>query len=276
MKLETSPPPGASRILVAGSSEILFDNQGSETSLVDLLAAELSAAVTERAWEVVPLVTYQRRNMPERCVRAVERENPDLVLLWLGGNPFSEETVSFAVYHRARRFYPLWARMVGGRLAGAAGESAGLAGFTYRIAQAAARSLVGRRAMIEPDEALAATLATIEALRGRWPLLCRLPFRDACRQPDQRESSRARVLAYNHAVREACRLASIPCITPSDELEAAGLPYRMAADELHADLPARRENARITARYILELLANQPDRGVRDQGLMPRSLHSAL
>jgi hypothetical protein len=50
----------------------------------------------------------------------------------------------------------------------------------------------------------------------------------------------------------------------------------MAADELHADLPARRENARITARYILELLANQPDRGVRDQGLMPRSLHSAL
>jgi hypothetical protein len=257
MSLEPAAGLPLRRILLMGSSEITFDDHGTGLCLAELMESALANLRPEYHWEIHPHVAYQMANLPERCLRLAERVEPDLIALWMGGNNFSEETVSFAVYHRSRRLYPYFDRIVNaGRVAAGDGPEASmpLRGALYRALRAIGRGLIGRRTFIDPEVALAATLRTIELLQPRWPVICRLPYRDSCRQPDQEGPSRRRVELYNAAVREACRRLSIPCISPSDEIEAGGVEYRMAADRLHADFPSRRLNAAIAAGHVVQTL----------------------
>jgi hypothetical protein len=240
------------RILLLGSSEITFDDYGSSPSFTQLLNVQLAES-NESRWEVTPHIIYQRSNMPDRCLHLAERESPDLVVLWLGGNVFSEETVSFAVYNRSprlHRYFDRLARALRGSGAARIEDTGGPRRVALLALRRASRAIIGQKPFIDPEEALAATIQSLDILRPRWRLLCRLPFRDSCRQPDQEESSRQRVESYNAAVIQACRERQITCISPSDEIEAAGARYAMAADKLHADLPSRRRNAVIAARYI--------------------------
>ncbi len=257
MSIEALECGAVRRILLMGSSEITFDDNGAGVCLAHLMERELAALRPECSWEIESHIVYQMPNMADRCLRLAERGEPDLIALWLGGNPFSEETVSFAVYHRSRRLYPYVNLMVNagrGPAEGGIDGSGAIRGAVYRALRGAGRVVIGRRALIDPVVALASTVRTLEALQPRWPVLCRLPYRDSCRQPDQEASSRLRVELYNAAVREECGRLSIPCVSPSDEVEARGMEYRMASDKLHADFASRRLSAAIGARHIIEAL----------------------
>ncbi len=164
-----------------GSSEITFDDNGAGVCLVDLMESELAALRPECSWEIESHIVYQMPNMADRCLSLAERVEPDLIALWLGGNPFSEETVSFAVYHRSRRLYPYVNLMVNagrGPAEGGIDGSGAIRGALYRALRGAGRAVIGRRALIDPVVALASTVRTLEALQPRWPVLCRLPYRD--------------------------------------------------------------------------------------------------
>jgi hypothetical protein len=264
MSIESMERGAVLRVLLMGSSEITFDDNGAGVCLADLMEGELTALRPESRWEIESHIVYQMPNMTERCLSLAERLEPDLIGLWLGGNPFSEETVSFAVYHRSRHLYPYLNRMVNagrGPADGGIEGSGAMRGAVYRALRGAGRAVIGRRALIDPVVALASTVRTLEALRPRWPVLCRLPYRDSCRQPDQEALSRLRVELYNAAVREACGRLSIPCVSPSDEVEASGIEYRMAPDKLHADFASRRLSAAIGARHIVEALEQGEGRG---------------
>jgi hypothetical protein len=194
----------------------------------------------------------------------VERESPDVVLLWLPGSVFAEQSVSFAIYRRARPLYRLLRPAIdAGRSAGGGGVegTSGIRGLLYRIPRAAARLLFGRATFIPEDVALASTMACLHALASRGPLVVRLAHAFA-RDEAQMPVVAAKVAAYNAAVRAECATLGVLCFDPEHEVTVLGAAYTMLPDRLHPDEATRRVLGRVAASYLARA-AGRLEGGVR-------------
>ncbi len=176
--MNATPEPGLrrARILVLGSSEVLFTDSGPADVFVTMLATALAGLAPERQWEVRGYVAYQMPSMPDRCLSLARRESPDLILLWLSGSVLAEETVTFAIYHKLPLLYQVIDRVgnLGRAIAGGGTEGApSLRGQIFRAPRALAKLAFGRASLVPPRVAEESTRQTLVLLSGEWPV--RLP-----------------------------------------------------------------------------------------------------
>jgi hypothetical protein len=229
-----------------------FDQDGASTALPRMIEAELLASDPPVRAEISAHIVYQTRSMAERCLALVEQESPDVVLLWLPGSVFAEQSVSFSIYRRARPLYRLLRPAIeAGRSAGGGGieGTSGLRGLLYRLPRAIARLLFGRATFIPEDVALASTITCLRTLASRRPLVVRLAHAYA-RDEAQLPAIVEKVAAYNATVRAECDKLGVPCFDPEHEVTGLGVAYRMLPDRLHPDETTRRILGRVAASYL--------------------------
>ena len=73
MSIEALECGAVRRILLMGSSEITFDDNGAGVCLAHLMERELAALRPECSWEIESHIVYQMPNMADRCLRLAER-----------------------------------------------------------------------------------------------------------------------------------------------------------------------------------------------------------
>jgi hypothetical protein len=245
------------KLLVLGSSGVVFANSPGAATLPGLIADELARLHQEDDWQVEAALLYPAANMALRVDSYLDRFEPDMLLLTLGATAFAEESVMYAIRRRHPRLYPLAERLISGAKRAAGGAAAGspsLRGATFRVPSALARRVFGLAPMIELDVALRATIEALELIASRaTPCLCRLAnghFQHA----EQAAVVSRRTEVYNGAVTVACERLGIPWYAQRQALMDAGLPYELSEDGLHTDFETRRRVAALAAARITEVV----------------------
>lgn len=254
------PLTKARRLLVLGSSSATFAEDGEADSLPYLLQTSLSD-LDASTWRVVAQAVYQMPNMRVRALQAIEHYEPTAVLLLLAGNVYAEDSVMYSLYHRQRRLYRLASRAIPAVKAQAGGGSEGAPsarGLLFRLPRLAARRLFGMAPLIPIEDAISATIETLEALAaGETPVLCRISI-PSVQQADQAEIVHARIRLYNERIMKECERLGIPWFDAIEALKDEGLSYRMVSDGLHMDFDTRRAVATTTARRLLAIMNPLP------------------
>ena len=107
MSIEALECGAVRRILLMGSSEITFYDNGAGVCLADLMESELAALRPECSWEIRVPHRLSDAEYGGPLPRLAERVEPDLIALWLARHPFSEETVSCAATTAAAVCIPM-------------------------------------------------------------------------------------------------------------------------------------------------------------------------
>lgn len=158
----------AHKVLFCGTSTLTYYDEDPSDSLIGLAEAHLREGAPEIEWSCEAEVVYMTRGMLRRTLAAVERLNPDTVVLRLSSVTFVDETIANRIRERWPRLYrPLrrvseWLRDLtkGGRY----GKDSQLGEWFYRIPRQLAVRVIGTAPEIRVEDALAVSKETIDAL----------------------------------------------------------------------------------------------------------------
>ncbi len=182
----------------------------------------------------------------------------------MGSNTFAEKSVTFAIRRRLPRLYPVAGPLIASAKALAGGRAEGnpgMLGLLFRAPRRLGRMVFGMASLIDPGDALKATVETFEMLSRRGiPVVVRLAEGNT-QQADQRESARILTREYNEAVAGLCERFGFPAFRLSAEL---GPKYGRTPDGLHADRATRAYGASRAADCIASALGLRAARAPTD------------
>ena len=254
------------KLLMLGSSGVRFSDPEEGRTLPELIEDELNRSEAG-TWKVDSELVYPMPNMPERVMSYVEKHMPQALLLTLGATVFAEESVMFNIRRRFPRLYGPASRLIaaGKALAGGGPEgSASVRGAVFRAPGRLAARVLGTAPLVEPADALNATIATLELVAAlpNLPVACRLA-NGHFQHRDQAAEVARRTATYNERVREACLRLGITVYGQRDAIAERSFGYTMSGDGLHTDYETRERAAAVAAVYVLQALGAAGEAGKR-------------
>jgi hypothetical protein len=247
------------RLLLFGTSNVVFTETGPEDTLPGLTERELKRLAPQHDWTCIPAHLPPSRDMAERAMEHVDTHRPDAAYLCLSASYFVYEQVS----DRIRRRWPRVYKVIGGASDGvkeaAGGEfdgSAGVRGLLFRGPRWLAERAIGVEPLVRPEHATANMKRTVAMLAEKTgvPVIFRWSFlspRPASRNPIKYR----RVLdEFNAAIVEECERHGFGHYDLIERMTAAGRAPTQVADGVHQDIASRAFEASVVADLFLELL----------------------
>jgi hypothetical protein len=219
-----------------------------------LLQRRLTEAAPGQAWRCVTRPLHFGARMAEMAVRHVEATMPEAVVISLVESPFTWRNPMGRIRRRWPRFYP-YARRIADRLKGAAGGGNvnSVRGLVFRAPRRLLCWVVGAEPEVDVEDAVAATIATLEALARREELcvvmgMTRFP---ASRQGRRAAAHQAIVSRFQAPIREACLRQHVAFYDRVEEAERAGFVIGYGNDRDYANLESRSFEAGLMASRVL-------------------------
>lgn len=247
------------RVLLLGSSGMVFTDTGPSGMLPNLLREELAGREPRIRWECEAAEVPPGRDMQARVAAAIDRDDVVAVVLAISASYFAYDYVVARVRRRWPRLYPLARRLAGEvKLASGGGFAGGssVRGALFNGPRYLASRVLGAEPYMRLDHVIPNTIASLDTIARRQGIVavCKLPSMNQGLAEAEAARYRPRVDQFDREVGAACQDLGVFVYDLQAAMAEAGLMEVRVDDGLHADLATRRWDAGFLAGVIVDRL----------------------
>jgi hypothetical protein len=260
------------RTLLLGPSNLGFSETGEDGTTPNLIRDYLRQHGPRFEHELTTAALQVGQRMAPVAVRAVERDDPQAVVIQVGTYAFDEDRVVFAVRRRWPRAFPV-ALAIADRMrllsGGGPDGGNGLRGLAFKLPRSLATRLIGAEPRIPLAEVIQWTTEMIDALAKFEDKAITLQVLTNLRSPPLPVVVE-RVDNFVRALRLHGERRRIPVICRTEYCAEWGVTSEPAPHGVHGGLRTRQADARAAAGFILQAADCQPDlQAVEGEGSPP-------
>jgi len=269
----------ARTVLLLGSSGMVYTDTGSDGSLPNLLAAELTQRTPSATWIGCAVEIPPARDMASRVAEAVQKHRPDAVVLATSASYVTYDYIVARVRRRWPRLFGAVRALSSGlkALSGPGFEGSSTArGWLFRAPRWFALQVVGEEPYMRVAHAGSNVRAALDYLADQAGLvtICKLPTMSAEVSQRKERVYQERLREFQSAMRETCEERGIPFYELREAMAADGKQEERVSDGLHSSLATRRWDAAFMAELILEGLSRRSgSRQAEADSRAPRTPH---